>query len=107
QAFVDDMFAAFRAAAEDALRTAEASFDPSLTITGSVQPTVLGIPMGPPDQELSLMITKDSLGFEFQGSITEQVKSAIGNSFAGPAGRALMDTMLLGATDSVTVGVQI
>ena len=44
------------------------TFNPSLTITGLIQPVIFGIPLGAPSAELQILINKDQVSFSFEGS---------------------------------------
>src|SRR5690606_18792255 len=88
--FMSNLLATFRAAAEQALIAADAEFNPQLTVRGRLQPMLLGIPAGDPDQEIELIITKRSLGFTATGSVIEQIKMALGGAVPEPLVTAAM-----------------
>jgi hypothetical protein len=70
--------AAFVAMVSQALRNAGAAalevFDPSVTITGSIQPMILGIPFGEPEAAGTLTINRDGITAGYSISISKLVQ---------------------------------
>ena len=84
-------------------------FDPSLTITGALQPTFLGLPLGDPTVGGTLQIDRTGLYLEFEGSLTELAKAAASNSFPGgsPAVSGILSTATLGVSDRMSIGARL
>jgi hypothetical protein len=59
------------------------TFDPSLKITGRIQPIIFGIPLGDPAVSVDLFLNKDVLSFSFEGSIRALLLNTIFSSFGG------------------------
>ncbi|HSL75297.1 MAG TPA: HYR domain-containing protein [Ilumatobacteraceae bacterium] len=85
-----------------ALSAADSTFNPSVTLRGSIQPLILGLPLGEPDQEYELLIDRKSLGFTFSYSLLATIKRTAPLG-VGP----LLDLATFGARDDLTVGVQL
>ncbi|UCE37498.1 MAG: hypothetical protein JSW00_18920 [Thermoplasmata archaeon] len=59
------------------------TFNPSLKITGEIQPVIFGIPLGKPDVSVDLFLNKDVLSFSFEGSIRDLLLNTIFKQFGG------------------------
>jgi hypothetical protein len=83
----------------DALNAGWAAFNPRLEVTGLLQPTILGIPFGLPDDAVTLVLDKGGIGFGFKGSLqrTVQLVASAGNPMAG----FLAQVLSLGFTDQL------
>ena len=73
------ILANLREAAIDAATDFEESFNPRLAISGEIQPTLFGFPIGPPRLGGEIEITKDGLLFGFTISPTGLVKDSLEN----------------------------
>jgi hypothetical protein len=84
-------------------------FDPSLTITGALQPTFLGLPLGDPTVGGTLQLDRTGLYLEFEGSLTELSKAAASSSFPGgaPALNGILSSATLGVSDRMSIGARL
>ena len=94
-----------RTAGVAALTAAGDEFDPSFTLTGAMQPLMLGIPMGDPTNAITVAIDRTSLRFEVTTSVIENLKD-LADKFL-PGSSSLLTTVSLGARDSLTFGIQV
>jgi len=90
-------------AAHDAIVAANDAFDPSLVITGVIQPTIFGFPIGDPDQEVELILNRRGLSFAFAADLKEMSKGQV-NLLSGGLGGFLIDLISLGFETRLTVG---
>jgi hypothetical protein len=84
-------------------------FDPSLTITGALQPTFLGLPLGDPTVGGTMQLDRTGLYLEFEGSLTELSKAAASSSFPGgaPALNGILSSATLGVSDRMSIGARL
>lgn len=94
-----------RTAGAAALSAAGEAFNPSLTISGAMQPLMLGIPMGEPTNAITVSIDRTSLRFEVTTSIIENLKDLADKVLPGSS--AILTTVTLGGHDSLTFGIQV
>jgi hypothetical protein len=102
QAALAEFLEIVQTAGSAALRAAGAQFDPSFVFRIRQQPTLLGIPMGEPTNEVEVIIDRTSLGFSFQTSTLESFRDLL-DRFQPFSGSSLG---FLG-TDRVEAGVQV
>src|SRR2546421_3730498 len=76
-----------------------AAFNPRLQITGMLQPTILGIPFGQPDDAVSLVLDKGGVGFGFKTSLTKTVQRLANATI--PLGGFLSQVASLGFSDHI------
>jgi len=86
--FTSVMIGALGSAAADAFAQTAAfaasdSFDPRLLVEGSMQPTLLGVPVGNPPGSVQLSISKRGISFGLDASIIKMLK-LIGTAPMGP-----------------------
>ena len=102
--------AAFVAMVSQALRNAGAEalavFDPSLTITGSLQPMILGIPFGEPEAAGTLTINRDGITVGYTISVTKLVQR-LGDMVVPFVGGELISLLTVGGTDSFDLTAQL
>jgi alpha-tubulin suppressor-like RCC1 family protein len=105
---VETLFDVVRTAAVDALEEAADAFDPSFVFRGALQPVVLGLPIGEPTAAVEVAFDRRSFGFVLTGSMIEALKTGVGAATGtGPAAGQLIGLATLGATDRLTIGVQL
>ncbi|MFO7615970.1 MAG: Ig-like domain-containing protein [Bacteroidales bacterium] len=82
-AFLDQLSTTLRDATLDALRSGFDAFNPEITITGKLQPTILGVPFGQPTESIGLTLNKNGIGFSLRTSplvgTAERLSLMIGN----------------------------
>jgi CSLREA domain-containing protein len=84
----------------DAVSAGWDAFNPSLEMSGVLQPLIFGIPFGEPDEEVSLTINKSGISFELNTSIKQSLIRMAG--MALPLGGLMADFVLVpGISDSV------
>ena len=105
-ALTEQFFAAIAAAGQAALLAAGQLFDPSFVFRGALQPTVLGIPLGDPVNEVEIIMTRTSLGIGGTTSIVENMKRGLDLMSGGLAG-PMITAVSLGLTDRLTFSVQL
>jgi len=96
--------AAFDAFAQTAAFVASDSFDPRLLIEGSLQPTLLGVPVGDPPVGVQLSISKSGVSFGLDASIIRMLK-LIGSAPLGPLGFLMNVTP--DVTDQTTIAYEL
>ncbi|MFV2065976.1 MAG: hypothetical protein ACC645_03280, partial [Pirellulales bacterium] len=64
-------------------------FDPKLLITGRVQPTLLGFPLGTPFVDGTILIDKSGVAIDVDGSLIKILETALDMTTGGIAGTAL------------------
>lgn len=84
--------------AKTALQTGWSHFNPSLKLTGSIQPVILGIPFGRAEA-VDITIDKQSIGFGLTTSIHDIIRRLA--DAAIPLSGFLVDFLSLGITDSI------
>ena len=94
----------------DAVLDAGAAFidqlDPAFSLSGALQPVILGIPFGQPQHEVELIITKDGLGFGFETSFGE-ISRRVGDAIVPFLGGHVVNFMSLGFEDQLGMTVQL
>jgi CARDB len=88
-------------AVADAAVAAADKFDPSLTITGKVQPTILGIPFGPSKNNVDVRLSKSGLFFTTDFSFAQFSANLLSGGLAG------LLNVPLPAQDNLQVSVQL
>lgn len=88
-------------AVADAAAAAADQFDPSLTITGKVQPTILGIPFGPSKNNVDVRLSKSGLFFTTDFSFAQFSANLLTGGLAG------LLNVPLPAQDNLQVSVQL
>ncbi|MCU0261485.1 MAG: hypothetical protein MUE78_10735, partial [Ilumatobacteraceae bacterium] len=98
-----------RDATADALAAFGDRFDPSITVEGALQPSILGIAFGDPTVQGTLSIDRRGLFFELGGSIIDATKLTLSQTFppAAPLISAAMTAGTLGLTDQLAVGMRL
>jgi len=85
--------------------------NPQLEIRGLIQPTILGFPIGPPTEEVLVLLAKDpttqdfKLAFGVTTSLRETLKRQV-NLISGGLGGLLIDLITLGAEDRLNFQFQ-
>ncbi len=107
-ALIDDFVQIVGDAGAAALRAAGDQFDPSFVFKGALQPLLLGIPVGSPDNSVEVIIDRSSLGFTLTTSMIENLKNQVGLlTGTGALGESLITAVTLGARDDLQFGVQL
>ncbi|HRE00038.1 MAG TPA: Calx-beta domain-containing protein, partial [Ilumatobacteraceae bacterium] len=102
----DALYTVIGGAAADALRVAGALFDPSLILRGTLQPLLLGIPLGSPTAQVEVALDRNSFRFELDASMIESLKFAAHQvPVLGPTAEQLITLAALGGRDQLTFGV--
>src|SRR5205807_7487712 len=57
----------------DTIAADAAIFNPSLTIHGSIQPVILGMPLGSPTAAADVLLNKHGVSFSFEGSLLDML----------------------------------
>ncbi|MEW6160448.1 MAG: hypothetical protein AB1813_23695, partial [Verrucomicrobiota bacterium] len=63
------MLPVMQEAAVAGLAAGWSTFDPSVKLKGLIQPTLFGMPIGKPTQEVTVLINKSSIAFDYEGSL--------------------------------------
>jgi len=89
----------FIQAGVDAISAGWEQFNPSLTLTARIQPTIFGMPIGSPTQAIDLLINKRGLSFSYTGSLMSMMMTA--GTIPGP----LLSLATGGVTDTTEFSV--
>jgi hypothetical protein len=90
--------------ARTAILAASDAFNPSLTITGIIQPTIFGFPLGEPLNEVELILNKHQFSFATEFNLKDLIKAPL--SFIPFAG-GLVDLLTLGIDSRLTFGFRL
>lgn len=84
-------------------------FDPRFLLRGQLQPLVLGIPFGTPDQRVELVISREGISFGFDTSVLDIAKKVIEQAgpFVGQPLTSLLPLMTLGFKDNLGMTFQL
>jgi hypothetical protein len=98
-----------RDATADALAALGDRFDPSVTVEGALQPSILGIAFGDPTVQGALSIDRRGLFFELGGSIVDATKLTLSQTFPPAASliSAAITAGTLGLSDQLAVGMRL
>jgi hypothetical protein len=97
-AFLNELSRVVTDAAITAVTTAGSVFDPSLEISGSLQPTILGIPFGDALVAGRIALSKNGLEVEFEGSI-QRIINKLSSLQTGPLGELAATVISAGFSD--------
>jgi hypothetical protein len=105
-----DALAAFSSTVNQAARDAgsafESQFDPKLVLRGVIQPIIFGIPLGQPDQDVEVVLSKTGLAFGFDTSVGD-ISQRLANLVVPIVGGAVVNLITLGFEDRLGVTVQL
>ena len=100
---IADFANAIASAAFQAGLDAWEGFDPRLTISGRIQPVLLGFPIGRPLVDGTIIVDKSGLTVELSARIAKILQLVLNQSFAGVGG-SLVELLTLGFEDFTTIG---
>jgi hypothetical protein len=106
QQAIADFAQAIAAAAFQAGLDAWEGFDPRLTISGRIQPTLLGFPIGTPLVDGTIVIDKSGLTVELSARLTKILQLIVDQSTGGIGG-SLLQLLSLGLEDSTQLGFRL
>lgn len=98
-----------RDATADGLAAFGDRFDPSFTMEGALQSTILGLAIGDPAVQGTLSIDRDGVFFELGGSVVDATQLTLAQVFPplAPAIELALSAGTLGITDQLAVGLRL
>lgn len=106
QQAVADFAHAIAAAAFEAGLDAWDGFDPRLTISGRIQPTLLGFPIGTPLVDGTIVVDKSGLTVDLSARLTKILQLIVDQSTGGIGG-TLLQLLSLGMEDYTQLGFRL